>query len=107
MPLLAIAAMTVLSGCALIRMNEAKDTGDRLVRAGFQVESAKAPTPAQQVDALPPLEIVPETRDGRLVYAVADPYRCQCVYVGDQYAYRRYQRIESDFLDAVLSVPLL
>jgi hypothetical protein len=106
--LLALTAVIVLDGCAVIRRNEAKDTGDRLVRAGFQIEPADTLTDVQPVDALPPLEIVPQTKDGYLVYAYADPYRCQCVYLGDQYAYRRYQRlVASDFLDAVLSVSLL
>jgi hypothetical protein len=106
--LLALAAVVVLDGCAVIRRNEATDTGDRLVRAGFLIEPGDSLAQEQPVAALPPLEIVPQTKDGHLVYAYADPYRCQCVYVGDQYAYRRYQRlVASDFLDAVLSVSLL
>jgi hypothetical protein len=106
--LLALAVVVVLIGCAAIRSNEGKYAGDRLVRAGFQIAPADSlTTHVPPVDALPPLKIVPQTKDGHPVYAYADPYRCQCVYVGDQSAYRRYlQLVERDFLNAVVSVSI-
>jgi hypothetical protein len=105
---LMLVAMMALNGCAAIRSNEAKYDGDRLVGAGFQIEPADTLTSLQPADALPPLTVVPRTKDGHVVYAYADPYRCQCVYLGDEYAYRWYQRrVANDFLDAVLSISLL
>jgi hypothetical protein len=57
---------------------------------------------------MPALKMVPQTKDGERTFVYGDPYRCQCVYVGDQEAYGAYQRLVSDdFLDAVLSVPIL
>jgi hypothetical protein len=106
---LALAAVIVLNGgCAMIRQNEAQYDEDHLVRAGFEREPADTLTQVWPMGALPPLKVLPQTKDGNVVYVYADPYRCGCVYVGDQYAYARYRRlVANDFLDAVLSVSLL
>ena len=105
--LLALAAVIALTGCAAVRRNQARYDGDRLVRAGFEIQPESLAR-AEQVDVLPPLQIVPKTTDGHLVYEYADPYRCECVYVGDQYAYRRYRLlVDRDFLRTVILQPLL
>ena len=33
--------------------------------------------------------------DGRLVYVVADPYDCGCVFIGSSSAYQRYQAVNA------------
>jgi len=101
----ALLAALVLGGCAPIRQNQADFDGVRLLRAGFAVESPDTRAGAQPAAPLPPLQVQPLREDGRLIYVYADPYRCQCLYVGDQRAYARYrQLVENDFLDALLSI---
>jgi hypothetical protein len=101
-------AALALGGCASIRQNQAKYDEVRLLRAGFAVEPPYTRAAAQPAGPLPPLQVQPLREDGRLVYVYADPYRCQCRYVGDPRAYTRYrQLVENDFLDTLLSVPLL
>ena len=82
-----------LGGCAAMRRHEARDTGDLLVSAGFTTRPADTPERAQQLHAMPPLKLVSESKDGNVVYRYADPYSCDCLYVGDQQAYAEYKRL--------------
>jgi len=91
--LLVLAAAISLGGCAAIRRTEAKDTGELLVAAGFKTKLADSPERAQQLRAMPPLKIVSQSKNGHIVYGYADPYRCDCLYVGDQLAYAKYRSL--------------
>ena len=82
-----------LGGCAAMRRHEARDTGDLLVSAGFTTKPADAAERAQQLGAMPPLKLVSQSKDGKVVYRYADPYSCHCLYVGDQQAYAEYKRL--------------
>ena len=91
--LVLLATAFALGGCAAMRRHEARDTGDLLVSAGFTTKSADTPERAQQLHAMPPLKLVSESEDGNVVYRYADPYSCDCLYVGDQQAYAEYKRL--------------
>jgi hypothetical protein len=82
-----------VGGCAAMHRQEAKDTGDLLVAAGFRPKPADTPARAQQLSAMPPLKMIAQSKDGNLVYRYADPYSCNCLYVGDQQAYAEYRRL--------------
>ena len=88
-----LATAFALGGCAAMRRHEARDTGDLLVSAGFTTKPADTPERAQQLHAMPPLRLVSESEDGNVVYRYADPYSCDCLYVGDQQAYAEYKRL--------------
>ena len=91
--LVLLATAFALGGCAAMRRHEARDTGDLLVSAGFTTRPADTPERAQQLHAMPPLKLVSESEDGNVVYRYADPYSCDCLYVGDQQAYAEYKRL--------------
>ena len=91
--LLLLATAIAVSGCAAMRRGEARDTGDLLVSAGFRSKPADTPERAQQLHTMPALKIVAQTKDGHVVYRYADPYSCECLYVGDEDAYREYKRL--------------
>ena len=91
--LVLLATAFALGGCAAMRRHEARDTGDLLVSAGFTTKPADTPERAQQLHAMPPLKLVSESEDGNVVYRYADPYSCNCLYVGDQQAYAEYKRL--------------
>src|SRR6059036_3369268 len=91
--LLVFATAFALGGCAAMRRREARDTGDLLVSAGFTTKPADTPERVQQLHAMPPLKLVSESKDGNVVYRYADPYTCDCLYVGDQQAYAEYKRL--------------
>jgi hypothetical protein len=90
---LALATAIAVSGCAAMRREEARDTGDLLVSAGFRPKPADTPERAQQLRTMPALKIVSQSKDGHVVYRYADPYSCDCLYVGDEDAYREYKRL--------------
>jgi hypothetical protein len=101
-----LAVALSLGACASIRKNEATYTTDFLNRAGFTVMADQAAS-KRRLATLPPLRLVQQDKDGQPAYAYADPYACQCVYVGDAAAYARYRRlIEEHYLDTITSIPL-
>ena len=91
--LLVLATAFAVGGCAAMRRQEARDTGDLLVAAGFSSKPADTPEREQRLRALPPLKMVSQSKDGHLVYRYADPYSCDCLYVGDEQAYAEYKRL--------------
>ena len=91
--LLVVATAFTVGGCAAMRRQEARDTGDLLVAAGFRSKPADTPEREQRLRALPPLKMVSQSKDGHLVYRYADPYSCDCLYVGDEQAYSEYKRL--------------
>ncbi len=91
--LLVLATAFAAGGCTPMRRHEARDTGDLLVAAGFTSKPAHTPEREQRLRALPPLKMVSESKDGHWVYRYADPYSCDCLYVGDEQAYAEYKRL--------------
>jgi len=91
--LLVLATAFAVGGCAAMRRHEARDTGDLLVAAGFRSKPADTPEREQRLRAMRPLKMVSQSKDGHLVYHYADPYSCDCVYVGDEQAYAEYKRL--------------
>ena len=88
-----LAMVVALAGCAAMRRREAKETGDLLVSAGFQVKPVDSPERAEQLRAMPPLKMVSHAKDGNMAYCYADPYSCQCLYVGGPNEYAAYRRL--------------
>jgi hypothetical protein len=91
--LLVLATAISVGGCAATRRHEARDTGALLVAAGFNTKLADSTERAQKLRAMPPLKILSQSKDGHTVYRYADPYSCDCLYVGDQQAYAKYRSL--------------
>ncbi len=90
-----IAALAIaLAGCTAIQKRQAAQAQQLLEAAGFEMQMADTP---ERLAALQ--RVVPQRKvfsvagaDGpRFVYADSD--YCQCVYVGDELAHERYQRM--------------
>ena len=88
-----LAATIVLAGCATMRRREAWDTGDLLATAGFDAKPADTPERIEQLRAMPPLKLLSQSKNGHVVYRYADPYSCNCLYIGDEQAYREYRQL--------------
>ena len=82
-----------MGGCAATRRHDARLTGDLLVAAGFKAKPADSPQRAQNLRAMPPLKILSQSKNGHTVYHYADPYSCNCLYVGDEQAYAKYRTL--------------
>jgi hypothetical protein len=90
-------AMLVAS-CASFHQETAADKARRidpvLSAAGFQVVPADSPKKESIFATLPPLKMhYYVSKNGNARYWFADPFECNCVYVGDAKAYQRYQNL--------------
>lgn len=68
-------------------------TEDALRVAGFTVQPADTAERMARLDSLPLNQVLPRNVDGILTYVYADRTACQCLYIGSQAAYERYQRL--------------
>jgi hypothetical protein len=89
---LASSAIGCLTGCATIRVAEARSTGALLTAAGFEKQCIDA-VAIERVDVTPPYRVVSRTRNGALQYSYADPEGCRCVYIGGAKEYAQYRRL--------------
>jgi len=83
----------VLGGCAAIHREEAHQTESVLSAAGFQMKPADTPDRIAHLNSLTPRKLVPHMKDGKLLYVYADRKGCNCLFVGDEQAYQRYQQL--------------
>jgi hypothetical protein len=87
---LTLAAFTTcaaLSACT--QVEQYKD--NTLVAAGFTPVPANTPQRQATLASMPPHKFIHETRNGRALYAYADPAGCDCLYIGGQAAYDHYR----------------
>jgi hypothetical protein len=84
----------MLAGCS-IPQNVARMEA-LMIKAGFQVRRADTPERLEHLKTLAPLKIVRHDREGTPHYVFADPDGCQCVYVGNEAAYQRYQKLAQE-----------
>jgi hypothetical protein len=93
--LIAVIAVSgaLLSGCAAMRKDEAMGVERTLAAAGFQMKFADTPERIDELATLPQRTLIPQQRDGELFYVYADPQYCNCLYVGTEEAYQRYQKL--------------
>jgi hypothetical protein len=88
-------------------------TEQMLAAAGFHMEPATTPEREAQLMALPPhrllaqpLQVAGTATTG---YVYADPDGCHCLYIGDEAAYQRFQRLalEKQLADEHLRAAML
>jgi len=89
----ALAAATMLTGCATFRGSEARSTEELLAAAGFVMRPADTAERQQRLAARPPYRLESHTKDGKAVYTYADPDGCKCLYVGGPNEYSEYQHL--------------
>lgn len=86
-----VLAALAAAGCA---QRMAMNNERTLAAAGFQMKLATTPERMQQLEALPQRTLTPVPHEGTVRFVYADAKYCRCLYVGDQHAYDRYQRLE-------------
>ena len=91
-----IVAVSIMGGCTAIRRDRAPETTSLLTQAGFKVLKADTPGRVARLNTLTPYKVVPwKRKSGGMVYAYAEPDRCQCVYVGTRSQYATYKQLLS------------
>jgi hypothetical protein len=72
----------------------AQDLEPMLTAAGFVMLPANTPARRARLESLPPLKLSYYVgRTGKLHYWMADPEFCNCMYVGSEMAYQRYDQM--------------
>jgi len=87
----------ILASCSLFQpspQQRAQQMDPMLSAAGFNQYPADTQAKMDALKNLPPLSVRHYTgKQGALRYWVADPYGCQCLYIGDQQAYQHYEAL--------------
>ena len=89
------AAMLILSiiACASTRESKRVDMKKLLTSAGFRMGVADTPEKLAELKKLPQREMVPREEGDKLVYIYADAENCKCAFIGDEEAYKKYQKL--------------
>jgi len=89
------AAMLILSiiACAATRESKNVDMEKLLTSAGFKMGVADTPQKLAELKKLPQREMVPREEGDKLVYIYADAKNCKCAFIGDEEAYKKYQKL--------------
>ena len=84
----------LLSSCAMMSAQEAKDKEQLLAAAGFKMTLANTPAKMAHLKTLTQNKIVPHQKDGAVYYIYADAANCQCFYWGNDQAYQKFQQLQ-------------
>jgi hypothetical protein len=87
-------AILILYGCSETPQQRAQRIEPLLSAAGFHMHQADSPQRQQEMTTLTPLKMRYYFRNGKPHYWFADPYVCNCLYIGDEDAFQRYQQIK-------------
>jgi hypothetical protein len=86
-----IAVSGLLTACASPQ-ELASQKDDLLAAAGFTILPANTDQRRAELLSLPPNRIVQQNSHDRVVFLYADPYACDCLYIGNQKAWDQYRR---------------
>jgi hypothetical protein len=88
-------AAVLLAGCAESSTHRANRISALLMESGFHALPANTPKRQQKLSEMTPLRVTAGTHKGKPAYWMADPYVCQCLWVGDQRNYDEYVQLKS------------
>ena len=94
--LAAVAVLTILitSGCAETPRQRAHRLEPTLSAAGFHMVPADTSQRQQELASHSPLKMRYYFANGKPHYWFADPYVCNCVYIGNEAAFQKYQQLK-------------
>ncbi|WP_428486594.1 hypothetical protein [Rhodopila sp.] len=91
MPSLLLTSVLALTACATPQ-ERVSQREDSLAAAGFIVRPANTPERQDMLNRLPPHRFLQRPHGDTVNYVYADPLVCDCLYVGSQTAFNRYQQ---------------
>ena len=89
-----VVAVMIFAGCAALQKNEVFDVEGLLTKAGFQKHVADTPEKLTHLKTLAQNRISRHKRHGKLYFVYADVADCQCLYAGDEAAFRHFRDLE-------------
>jgi hypothetical protein len=90
---LAILLSCVAAGCAETPSQRARRLEPLLSAAGFHMVQADTPQREQELASHTPLKMRYYFANGNPHYWFADPYVCNCVFVGKELEFQKYQQL--------------
>ena len=84
----------LISSCAMMEAQQAKDTEQLLTEAGFKMKLADTPAKMAHLKTLSQHKIVAHQKDGTVYYIYADATDCQCFYWGQDQSYRNFLQLQ-------------
>jgi hypothetical protein len=82
------------AGCAESHADRAQRLEPMLAKAGFRMVPASTPARQQKLNDMTPLQINYVARRGKPAYWFADPYVCNCLYVGNEQNFEQFQQLK-------------
>jgi hypothetical protein len=92
----AILASFLAAGCTFAHKVKAKSNEDLLKVSGFTAKPVDSAEAEEKFRTLPPLALTKAVRKGKNYYLYADPYRCHCVYVGNESQYEQFLILKAE-----------
>lgn len=84
----------LLYSCASIEAQNVTDKEQLLSAAGFTIKLADTPDKLAHLKTLTQHKLITHSKDGKNYFVFADATTCQCVYVGNDAAYSKFQSLQ-------------
>ena len=84
----------LLTACAAMKAEEATSKEQLLAAAGFKMQLANTPEKLAHLKTLTQQKIVVHEKDGINYYVYADATTCQCIYIGQDASYQKFQQLQ-------------
>ena len=92
--LIALIGIAVMfTACAAIQNRDAIGMERVLAASGFQMRLADTPQKLDHLKSMTQRKLVLHQHDDKIYYVYADASSCKCLYVGNEKAYQRYQKL--------------
>jgi len=88
---LSLVCLIALSACVSTE-DRVSQEGDQLAAAGFLMKPANTPERKEMMSRIPPHTLLRQVDGDDVTFVYADPLVCNCIFVGTQEAYGRYQQ---------------
>jgi len=94
-----IIVAVIIGGCAETPQQRAQRLEPLLTEAGFHQIPADTPARLELLQNSP-LKMQYSSKNGKQRYWFADPYLCQCLYVGNQKSYEKYEALKAELKES-------
>lgn len=94
-----ILTAVIIAGCAETPQQRAQRLEPLLTQAGFHQIPADTPARLELLQTSP-LKMQHSLKSGKERYWFSDPYLCQCLYVGNEQSYQKYQQLKAELKES-------
>ncbi len=92
-PFILLLLIALMTSCAAMEKQKSMDTERLLAASGFKMKLATTPEKKAALKGLPQRKLVPQVHEGKNYFYYADAEYCQCLYVGSEKSYQKFQAL--------------